>query len=120
SKRAGTFLRKHISKTLGKTSFAPAIYSIESFVEKISGLAYASATHQLFVLYEAYLLTFQGEKEDFYSFSKWASTILQDFNEIDRYLVDTKKIFSYLSNIQEINHWYLRKEKTKMIEDYIR
>ncbi|MCG2459328.1 PD-(D/E)XK nuclease family protein [Flavobacteriaceae bacterium F89] len=119
SKRAGTFLRNNISKTIGKTSFAPTILSIESFVEMISGLSFATTTHQLFVLYESYLQTFPGEKEDFHSFSKWAQTILQDFNEIDRYLVDSKKIFSHLSRIQEINHWYLQKEKTQMIEDYI-
>lgn len=119
SKRAGTFLRKHISNTLGKTSFAPTIYSIESFVEKISGLSFATTTHQLFELYKAYLQTFPGEKDDFYTFTKWAQTILQDFNELDRYLVDSKKIFPHLSALQEINHWYLQNKKTKMIEDYI-
>src|SRR5690606_7686550 len=86
SKRAGTFLRNHISKILGKTSFSPKIYSIETFVEMISGLAYATTTDQLFILYKAYLQSFTGEKDSFYTFSKWAPTILQDFNEIDRYL----------------------------------
>jgi hypothetical protein len=119
SKRAGTFLRNYISKKLGKTSFSPRIYSIETFVELISGLTYATATDQLFVLYQSYLQSFPGEKEDFFTFSKWAPTILQDFNEIDRYLIDTKKIFSHLSDIQEINHWYLQRDKTKMIKDYI-
>lgn len=120
SKRAGTFLRNSISKTIKKTVFSPDIFSIEDFVEKISGLTYASHAQQLFELYTAYLEKPEGEKDNFYLFSKWGRTLLQDFNEIDRYLVDPAKIFSHLSAIQEINHWYLQKERTQMMEDYVR
>ncbi|QLG45473.1 PD-(D/E)XK nuclease family protein [Costertonia aggregata] len=120
SKRAGTFLRNTIAKKSKKTTFSPEIYSIESFVERLSGLTYATNIQQLFQLYESYLKITSEEKDNFYGFSKWGQTLLQDFNEIDRYLIDTKKIFSYLSSIQEVNHWYLQKEKTPLIENYIR
>ncbi len=119
NKRAGTFLRNTISKITHKTQFSPEIFSIEVFVEKLSGLKYASHTEQLFLLYKAYLKITTGEKDNFSAFSKWGQIVLQDFNEIDRHLIDRKKIFSYLSEIQEIDHWYLSKEKTKMMEDYI-
>lgn len=118
-KRAGTFLKNGISKIVGKTIFAPEIYSIESFVEMISGLNYATGTQQLFELYNAYLNTGSEEKESFNSFSKWGQVLLQDFTEIDRYLVPTDKLFSYLSVIQEMNQWYLKPNKTKLIEDYL-
>ena len=49
-KRAGTFLKNGISKIAGKTIFAPEIYSIESFIETISGLSYATGTQLLFEL----------------------------------------------------------------------
>ncbi len=107
-KRAGTFLKNSISKIAGKTIFAPEIYSIESFIEMISGLSYATNTQQLFELYSAYLNTGSEEKESFYSFSKWGQVLLQDFNEIDRYLVPPDKLFSYLSVIQEMNQWHLK------------
>ena len=118
-KRAGTFLKNGISKIAGKTIFAPEIYSIESFIEMISGLSYATSTQQLFELYGAYLNTDSEEKESFNSFSKWGRVLLQDFNEIDRYLVPPDKLFSYLSVIQEMNQWYLKHNKTKLIEDYL-
>jgi len=118
-KRAGTFLKNSISKIAGKTIFAPEIYSIESFIEMISGLSYATNTQQLFELYSAYLYTGSDEKESFYSFSKWGQVLLQDFNEIDRYLVPPDKLFSYLSVIQEMNQWHLKPNKTKLIEDYL-
>eukprot|EP01089_Gocevia_fonbrunei_P000914 TRINITY_DN10887_c0_g1_i1.p1 TRINITY_DN10887_c0_g1~~TRINITY_DN10887_c0_g1_i1.p1 ORF type:complete len:112 (+),score=11.61 TRINITY_DN10887_c0_g1_i1:359-694(+) len=75
---------------------------------------------QLFTLYKAYSSMEYGEKDNFYTFSKWGQTLLQDFNEIDRYLVDTKDIFSYLANIQEINHWALQKDKSEIITNYIK
>ena len=119
SKRAGTFLRKSIAKITTKTIFSPDIYSIEEFVESISGLSYASNTEQLFQLYYSYLEQNKGELDNFIDFSKWGQTLLQDLNEIDRYLIDTKKLFSSLTAIQEITHWYVEAEKTKMVEDYI-
>ncbi|MEE9362374.1 MAG: PD-(D/E)XK nuclease family protein [Cellulophaga sp.] len=120
SKRAGFFLKNCVTKVCAKTQFSPEIYSIETFVECISGLSYASNTVQLFQLYNSYLATEKGEKDNFYTFSKWGQTLLQDFNEVDRYLVNSKKLFSHLSAVQEINHWYLQKERTQIIENYIR
>lgn len=120
SKRAGTILRTTLANTADKTIFSPKIYSIESFVELISHLQTASNMEQLFTLYEAYASMECGEKDNFYTFSKWGQTLLQDFNEIDRYLIDTKDIFSYLADIQEINHWSLQKEKSEIVTNYIK
>ena len=120
SKRAGTFLKNSISNTLNKTIFGPEIYSIETFVEKISGLTYATNTEQLFALYNSYsTITKEKDRDNFLRFSKWGQTILQDFNEIDRYLISTKDIFSHLSAVQELNT-YLEDEKTPLIENYIK
>tara|TARA_R110002050_G_scaffold16719_1_gene50528 strand:- start:183260 stop:185989 length:2730 start_codon:yes stop_codon:yes gene_type:complete len=120
SKRAGTFLKNSLAAALNKTTFAPEIYSIETLVEKISDLNYATNTEQLFALYNSYLSTTkEKDRDSFLSFSKWGQTILQDFNEIDRYLVHTDAIFSHLSAIQELNS-YLESEKTEMITNYIK
>lgn len=119
SKRAGTFLRNAFAKNSEKTFFAPNIYSIERFIEKISGLAYATQIQQLFFLYEAYLRSKSADQDNFYTFSKWGSTLLQDINEIDRYLIDAQKLFASLSDIQELDHWSLRTKKTRMMEDYL-
>ena len=120
SKRAGTFLRNAIAKKSDRTIFAPKIYSIEEFVESISGLTYASNTQLLFELYDTYLKNIQGEKENFHDFSKWGQTLLQDFNEVDRHLTDPKQIFGNLAAVQELNHWSLQADKTTMMENYLR
>ncbi|MEJ2163815.1 MAG: PD-(D/E)XK nuclease family protein, partial [Robiginitalea sp.] len=107
SKRAGFFLRNLMAGKAGKSLLAPQILSIENFVEQISGLRYATPTKLLFSLYEAYLDQDGTKTESFFDFSKWGQMLLQDFNEIDRYLVDTDEFFTFLGSIQEIRHWTL-------------
>lgn len=119
SKRAGTFLKKIISRKVGKTIISPDIFSIERFIEKIAGLSYASQTQQLFELYRAYLEVGSYEKENFESYLNWAQPLLQDINEIDRYLIDTSSLFSGLAAIQEVNHWSLAKEQTSLMKNYL-
>jgi len=119
SKRAGNFLIKALANTSRKTFFSPEVYSIEGFVEKISGIFYANNTQQLFELYEVYQKTSKSEVDNFFTFSKWGQTLLQDINEIDRYLIDAGSLFSNLSAIQEVNHWSLEASKTKMVQDYL-
>ena len=61
----------------------------------------------LFEFYSVYRSLPQEEKqhEDFESFANWAKTLLQDFNEIDRYLLNPNHVFSYLKDIEDIKHW---------------
>ncbi|MGH1385022.1 PD-(D/E)XK nuclease family protein [Kordia sp.] len=120
SKRAGVFLKHELSQQIQQTSFAPNILSIEELVEEISGYTSVSNTELLFEFYTVYKeLTPKDAQEPFDSFSKWAQILLQDFNEIDRYLISQKDIFNYLGAIQEINHWSLEKEPTTLVKNYL-
>ncbi|GMN09623.1 PD-(D/E)XK nuclease family protein [Croceitalea sp. MTPC9] len=119
SKRASTFLKKHLSAHIDKPIFSPEVYSIEEFVAEIANLNYASNTELLFELYKSYLKVFNGEKDDFNSFLKWGQTLLQDFNEIDRYLIDDSELFSYLSSIQKLKNWGVENKKTALVANYI-
>ncbi|HET8753092.1 MAG TPA: PD-(D/E)XK nuclease family protein, partial [Salinimicrobium sp.] len=120
SKRAGSFLVNQLSNLATAPVFAPKIYSIEDFASEISGLKAVDNTAALFEFYSVYLkLTPKEKTENFETFSSWAQTLLYDFNEIDRYLIDHKSFFGYLSEIQEMNHWYLQPERTPLMENYI-
>jgi hypothetical protein len=119
SKRAGSFLRNYLARSAEKTFFSPEIYSIERFIEKISGLAYANGTQQLFILYKTYLKQNPVPRDNLHAFSKWGQILLQDFNEIDRYLIDAGKLFDNLSAVQELEHWSLQPEKTQMMQDHL-
>ena len=120
NKRAGIFLKMEWSKLNKTTGFLPEIIAIETFIEELSQLRLLSSTELIFEFYEVYLeLTPLKERDSFDSFSKWAPIVLQDFNEIDRYLIPQNQIFEYLSAIQEINHWSLEPNSTPLIKGYL-
>ena len=120
SKRAGLFLKHQLYKVSSKTIFSPKIISIEEFVEELSQLKPLTNTELLFEFYNSYIeLTPKEQQDSFESFSKWAQILLQDFNEIDRYLIPQENIFNYLSNIQELNHWSLNENKTDFVKNYL-
>ncbi len=121
NKRAKLFLIEALKQQSTSTFFAPSIISIESLIETISGLRSLDAIELLFEFYSVYLQsTPEDKQQDFERFSNWAKTLLQDFNEIDRYLVDPNDIFSYLLEIERIKHWTPNKEQqTVLIEQQI-
>ena len=120
SKRAGGFLMNELKKESSKTQFAPGICSIEEFVEELSNISIIDNTELLFKSYEAYLNTSKIiEKDDFETYSTWANTLLNDFNEIDRYLVEPEPFFNYLASIKTLERWGVKEEKTELINNYL-
>lgn len=100
--------------------FAPKIISIENFAEEMAGLQAIGNTTTLFEFYSVYSKAVPQENlENFETFSTWAQTLIYDFNEIDRYLIEPQSFFGYLSEIQEINHWYLQENKTPLMQNYL-
>lgn len=121
NKRAKVFLLAELKKSVSENIFAPNIISIEDFIQDIAGIRSIDSVELLFEFYNVYLsVTEKDQQESFESFANWAKTLLQDFNEIDRYLLDPDKILKYLENIKEIEHWAVSVEKrTELIDNYL-
>ncbi|TDN88142.1 PD-(D/E)XK nuclease superfamily protein [Salegentibacter sp. 24] len=120
SKRAGSFLLRELSLLNKKNLFAPKVYSIEEFTEVISKVKTVDNTITLFEFYNTYKgLTPVEEQENFETFTAWAQSLIHDFNEIDRYLIDYKKFFNYLAEIQDLKHWSIQEPKTELINNYL-
>ena len=56
-------------------------------------------------------ITEKANQQSLEFFANWAKTLLQDFNEIDRYLLEPNLVLSYLKGIKDIKNW----KKTKGI-----
>ncbi|UII77803.1 PD-(D/E)XK nuclease family protein [Flagellimonas sp. HMM57] len=119
SKRSGTFLKKYISSIITQNIFSPEILSIEDFVSQISGIVTVPPIDLLLELYSSYKNSKIKVHDDFNTFLKWGQTLLQDFNEIDRYLIPAKDILNYLSAIKELTHWSLQSNKTELVQNYM-
>ncbi|WP_242157157.1 PD-(D/E)XK nuclease family protein [Aestuariivivens sediminis] len=122
SKRAGLFLKHQLPEFIDQPIFSPKILSIEEFVEDLSQLKKVNTIELLFLFYDSYVqLTPKEDVESFESFLKWGQSLLQDFNEVDRYLVPQEKIFNYLSAIKELeqHHWSLEEPQTEFVKKYL-
>ncbi len=121
NKRARIFLIEALKKQLDTTVFAPEIISIEDFVQDVSGIRSIDTIELLFEFFSVYLGISPKEKQQsFETFANWAKTLLQDFNEIDRYLLNPKHVFSYLKDIEDIKHWSVDVDnRTTMIDNYL-
>ena len=121
NKRAKVFLLESLKNQLETTSFAPTIISIEDFIQEISGCRSIDSIELLFEFYEVYLsVTDKTKQQSFDEFATWAKIAIQDFNEIDRYLLDPNHVFSYLKDIEALKRWNLEPAKTtKLIDSHL-
>jgi RecB family exonuclease len=120
NKRGALFLKRHLAKIYNKTIWLPRIISAEEFIAELSGFQTADPITLAALLYESYVEVMKEKAEPFDNFIKWANMLLQDYNEIDRYLVDAKSIYKNLAEIKEIESWSLAEEhKTEMQSNYI-
>lgn len=120
NRRAGLFLRKHLSEKLQATQWSPQIQSIEDFIDSFAPMKSIDNISLLFELYEVHLEIEEDKSQSFDEFIKWGQVLLHDFNEIDTHLVDAKKVYTYLSDVKAIAHWSLdHKPLTNFQQNYI-
>lgn len=120
SRRAAVFLQRSLQEQLTKPALAPRMLSIEDLVIERTGLELIARPTLYFRLYETFI---EGLRPNlnFGEFARWGMSLIQDFNEIDRYLVDPEEVFSYLGDLKRIEQWNLEPgEHTKMLDDYLR
>ena len=103
SQRAKVFLKQTLKDKIS-VGFLPEALNIEQFVQQVSGIEKADSIQLLFHFYTIYK-NLEKEPDSFDTFSSWAFTVLQDFNEIDQHLVDTKEIFVYIRDIERLKKW---------------
>ncbi len=106
NKRSGLFLREILKDQLKHTTFLPRILSIEEFVKEITGFEILDTVSLIFEFYTVYKAQSpEAETDKFENFSKWATILLQDFNDLDSNLFDTVSILAYLSDTKRIEQW---------------
>ncbi len=121
NKRSGIFLKTILKEQLNQVTFLPRILSIEEFIKEVSGFEILDSVSLLFEFYGIYKEnTPKDETDSFENFSKWASILIQDFNDLDSNLFDTESILSYLSETKRVEQWYPDEPTTStMVEKYL-
>ena len=118
SQRSKVFLKKNLIEK-ASNGFLPELFSVEQFIEEIAQLFKIDSIPLLFEFYSVYK-ELEENPDTFDVFSSWAFTVLQDFNEIDQYLVDAKDIFIAVRDIRRLQKWSVNGtfKETELIKDH--
>lgn len=101
NRRAGIFFQKYLSQIADKPVFSPEIITIDECFYSASEFRVSDKLSMIFDLYDIYKELSKSE-ENFDSFVFWGETLLSDFNEIDKYIVDAQQLFTNVSDLKEI------------------
>ncbi|MFN4216646.1 MAG: PD-(D/E)XK nuclease family protein [Brevinematales bacterium] len=104
NKRTRTFLFEYFREITDTPFVAPICLSSEEYASTLSGLEKAERIPLLFELYQSYEKIYRENNKTPFSFEDFyflGTTLLGDFDEIDRYLIDIKEIYKHLSSLQE-------------------
>lgn len=114
SQRSCVFLKQELIHQATKATFLPQIKSIENYIQELADVKQTDTIQLLFEFYSVYKKNTPLDKIDSFDvFAQWATIVLQDFNEIDRHLIDAKDLFIYLRDINRLENWNPTTEITK-------
>lgn len=119
NRRAGVFFQKYLSEVADKPLFSPTILTINDLFVKLSGKQTADHLSLLFLLYDIYKER-SGSEESFDEFLYWGEMLLNDFDDVDKYLADARLLFSNVSDLRELDELfdYLSPEQLDAIRTF--
>ena len=103
NRRTGLFFQKYLSEVSEKPLFSPTILTINDLFVQLSGKQAADRISMLFKLYDIYL-RHSGSSETFDEFLYWGEMLLNDFEDIDKYMADARMLFTNVTDLREIEN----------------
>src|SRR5690242_17973515 len=102
NRRAVLYFRHYLTEKISNPAWAPQLFSIEDWMARLSDIKQIDKLDLIYRLYRVHNETV-GATEPFEQFYFWGDMLLQDFEEIDKYLVNPDHIFRDLRNLKELD-----------------
>lgn len=104
NRRAEVFFKKYLAEEVaraGAPTMSPGMYTMNDFVARASGVRIADRMCLLLELYKCYC-RLNPEHETLDDFIFWGDVLLGDFNDVDKYLVDARILFTNVSDLRRL------------------
>lgn len=125
NKRSIIFARTYLKDALTCPTVMPKMMTLTAFMEKTSGLTEVMSIEALFKLYDSYRHVFRqagGNPDKMLSFDAFAhlgKMILNDFSDVDAYLIDPEQLFINLKRYKEIKSNFLTPEQKQAVQSIL-
>ncbi|WP_299821748.1 PD-(D/E)XK nuclease family protein [uncultured Pontibacter sp.] len=119
SRRASFFFKTALAQAAPEPIWSPEVHAMEDFIRKLAKTDVVEPINLQLELFD--LMREQDPHLDFDQFVTWAGTLLDDFSRIDQNLVDTGKLFDYLSEAKALERWdpkFLGKDVSPTLKKY--
>jgi CRISPR/Cas system-associated exonuclease Cas4 (RecB family) len=101
SRRACLFFKKELTTLIQQPVWAPSVLPFSEVMKKMTDKKIPDSLTLIFELYKVYSKYIPGEPfEHFYS---WGQMMLSDFDEIDRYMVSARRLFTNIADLKNID-----------------
>ena len=100
--RSILFFRKYLSDLINKPFFMPSLHTISSLLSSQSDMKQAEQVQLVFELYNIYVKA-GSQRESLDDFYYWGEMLINDFDDIDKYLVDPELLFANLADLKQID-----------------
>ena len=119
NRRAGLYFLKYLASRIKKPVWTPSIYTINELFRSYSPLQTAGNEILLFELYKIYS-KLKKSPESFDDFYFWGDMLLNDFDDVDKYLVNASLLFSNVQDIKDIDQQFgvLTEEQIEIIKRF--
>ncbi|MDO9339988.1 MAG: PD-(D/E)XK nuclease family protein [Bacteroidales bacterium] len=105
NRRAGLYFLKYLAARIEKPVWVPSIFTINELFGSHSSLQTAGNEILLFELYKVYR-KLKKSPESFDEFYFWGDMLLNDFDDVDKYLVDASLLFRNIQDIKIIDQQF--------------
>lgn len=101
NRRAGIFFQKYLAEVARQPLFSPPILTISDLFARLSSFQPVDRIQALFILYRHYIALSKSD-ESFDNFVFWGEMLLNDFDDVDKYVVNAKMLFTNIQDLKEI------------------
>jgi hypothetical protein len=105
NRRAGLYFLKYLAARIEKPVWVPSILTINELFRSYSSLQPAGNEILLFELYKIYR-KLKKSPESFDEFYFWGDMLLNDFDDVDKYIVDASLLFRNVQDIKIIDQQF--------------
>ncbi len=125
NRRAGLFLRKALSQQIDKAVWSPNVISIDDFIQNISPLKSQDPLALNFELFHVFQEVMYGtnpeaQQESFDQFYFWGQMLLKDFEDLDKYMVESEHLLKNVAELKAIDQQfdYLSEEEKALVTQF--